>query len=183
MTCPHCNCDFEPTWTANFGSTRTKVTCLHCSKRSFVDLGPLAGLVALWVVLGVSSLAMLIARQLFGMPLCILAPLPVLLLAYPFRELADHKWGSLRPIGELEPPIVAPCAECGSELGVKEMIAHNGLYYCGKCKPILLRKLAEGSSVSAPARPKLPHQVWWFWVCSLLTLLASVLFLAYVLER
>jgi hypothetical protein len=41
-------------------------------------------------------------------------------------------------------PNQAVCAECGGAFNVHNMIAHNGLHVCARCKPIFLQKLAEG---------------------------------------
>jgi hypothetical protein len=132
----------------------------------------------MWTILvGLMFLAIGLVWVSLEFPLGLVLALPVLILLYPFARLADFKWGKLRPLGELQRPTIAACAECKSELGVEGMILHSGLYYCAQCKPILLQKLAEGSKVGShlPFDSALTTRL--FWITILLMLLVMFLFL------
>jgi uncharacterized paraquat-inducible protein A len=53
------------------------------------------------------------------------------------------------------PTDTAYCAECQQVFNVQDMIAHQGLHVCARCKPIFLQKLAEGAKLgSGPGRGK-----------------------------
>ena len=181
MICPHCNREFKPTWTYRYYGPRTKLNCPHCFHSSKVYLSPVAGIVAMWAVLGIFVLLVALARLWVRPPLCLAAALPVAIFMYPFGRLADFKWGKLKPLGELRRPAIATCAECKSELPVEEMVAHNGLFYCGKCKPVLLRKLIQGSEIGSPASQRSAFRTRWFWILIFSMLLASWLFYTYFL--
>jgi hypothetical protein len=116
---------------------------------------------------------MAVTKPWLGLPGCFFTPLLILIFVYPFREFVDHKWGTLQAVGESKTLITAWCIECKSEFRAEQLISHNGCYYCGKCKPILLQKLAEGSIQSAPTHPKNALRTWWFWACILLIVLAA----------
>jgi hypothetical protein len=99
----------------------------------------------------------------------------VIILIYPFGRLADFKWGKLTPVGHREPAAIATCVECNSELSIAEMIGHNGAFYCARCKPMLLQRLAEGVEVGASA-PKVYGCLFRTW-----TLWIFIVFIAYAL--
>jgi hypothetical protein len=125
-----------------------------------------------------------IARIWFDDLWVLLGVLPLVLIAFPAGKIVDSRWGRLRITGVAEPAATAVCEECKSELNVQDMITHNGRWYCGRCKPVFLQKLAEGS---APA-PRAPHKHvlrrWWFWLWIFLVILATWFFVStYVFPR
>jgi hypothetical protein len=131
----------------------------------------------MWTILvGLMFLAIGLVWVSLEFPLGLVLALPVLILLYPFARLADFKWGKLKPLGELQRPTIAACAECKSELGVEGMILHSGLYYCATCKPVLMQKIAEGSKVGATVAYS-GLRARWFWICLVFIVLALWLFL------
>jgi hypothetical protein len=130
----------------------------------------------MWATLGGNCLVFAVAWHLVDPPLCFFAPVPVFIFMYPFYSLGDLKWGTLKPLGELQRPAIAACAECKSELGVEGMILHSGLYYCATCKPVLMQKIAEGSKVGATVAYS-GLRARWFWICLVFIVLALWLFL------
>jgi hypothetical protein len=60
----------------------------------------------------------------------------------------------------IEPLGSAHCAECNSKCDVRDMIVHNGMRYCGKCKPILMQKLAEGVAIGQVSYIPRLHRLW-----------------------
>jgi hypothetical protein len=123
-----------------------------------------------------------LTKPLVGLPMCLFAPILILIVLYPFRQFVDHKWGRLQTVGEPETLTTAWCAECKSEFRAEQLIRHNGRLYCGKCKPIFLQKLIEGSIPSAPVHPRNALRTWWFWACMLLVVLAAWIFVYYSVQ-
>jgi hypothetical protein len=106
---------------------------------------------------------------------CLVGIVPLVILALPVGKAVDRKWGRLRTAGEVEPAAAAAtavCEECKSVSNITEMIVHNGLWYCGRCKPILLQKLVE-TSPRPPVRRKHALRTWWFWFWILFAVLAT----------
>jgi hypothetical protein len=126
---------------------------------------------------------MAITKPWLGFPLCVAAAIPALVLVLPVAKKADYKWGTLTPVGDPVLPKIATCIECKSEFRVEEMVMHNGLFYCGRCKPVLLQKLIEGSEVRAYPSERSSLRTRWFWILILSVLLASWLFWTYFLTR
>jgi len=67
----------------------------------------------------------------------------------------DDKYKQLKAIEGETMSDTAACAECRRVFSVQDMIAHNGLHVCARCKPIFLQKLAEGAKIgSNPSQQK-----------------------------
>ena len=78
--------------------------------------------------------------------------LPSLIVILPLAKFFEDKHKQAIAVEDLAPPEIAPCAECKQVFKVEEMIAHNGIYVCARCKPIFLQKLAEGAEIGAEPR-------------------------------
>ena len=76
--------------------------------------------------------------------------IPGLFVLIPLDRMFDDRFKQLRAIAAEAPSDIAPCVECNRVFDVHNMIAHNGLYVCARCKPVFLQKLAEGALI-APA--------------------------------
>ncbi len=126
-------------------------------------------------------LTVFVVNHWLSFPACLVGILPVILLLFPLGKFVDGRWGILHATGEKEATDVAHCAECKSEFPIEEMITHNGVYCCSRCKPIFLQKLSEGMRLGAPAGRRHPLRTWqvWFWVlfACLLAALTRIYFL------
>jgi hypothetical protein len=182
VKCPHCQHEFELTAARYLKLVRRKFVCPLCSKPSVSDPHPVVASVMMFSGTIIGLLGMAIAKPWLGVPGCIAGAFPLFVLAFPVGIMVDRKWGRLKPVGDLEPAAFAPCAECKSEFSVLEMIAHNSLYYCARCKPVFLQKLAEGAATRPRARSRHPLRTWWYWFWIAFAALATWLFAHYWLN-
>jgi hypothetical protein len=164
VKCPHCHQEFELSWGRYLRLTIHKFACPYCGQRSICDvINPVMGNILMFGGAVIGLLGVAIAKVWLGVPGCIVGVLPLAILALPVGRMADRRWGKLRAVGESEPRESAVCAECKAEFGLEEMVRHNDLYYCGRCKPVFLQKLTEGSINGRRARRKHEFRSWWFW--------------------
>jgi len=105
---------------------------------SFAGVGSLLALVHI----AGEPIWLLLSRQVLGMVMLVAA-------LYGFVDRENPGQTSARTgttMGQ------SHCAECNGLFNVPDMVAHNDVYVCARCKPIFLQKLAEGVKMqSSPA--------------------------------
>jgi hypothetical protein len=182
VKCPHCNHDFELTYDRYWRISFRKFACPNCFRKSiFVPGGPLYFGLLMGFLTTLGLLGVAIANYWLRPPQCAVGLVLMLAPAVPFAKFLVRRLGRLTGIGDPETQGTAICAECRSVVPIEDMIAHNSIYYCAKCKPIFLQKLAEGSAPPFRASPKHFLRAWWFWVYVALVAIACWIFRHYYL--
>jgi len=148
MTCPYCNHTYPLTWARYFKATTGRHICPHCFKSSRTKFRPLTFGILLIVCLVCSIPGAILADRWVGSHWRGLGVPPTLIVLLPLaRWFESHK--KLSPIEGEAPHDTAFCAECQSVFHVQDMIAHQNLHVCARCKPIFLQKLAEGAKIGS----------------------------------
>ena len=148
MTCPYCNYTYSLTWARYFKVFDRRHNCPHCHKPSRTKFRPLGFAILLIVCLVCSIPGAILADRWVGSHWRGLGVPPTLIVLLPLaRWFESHK--KLFPIEGQAPTDTAFCAECQQIFNIQDMIAHQGLHVCARCKPIFLQKLAEGAKIGS----------------------------------
>jgi hypothetical protein len=145
MKCPYCNHTFPLTWPRYFKAPTGRHICPHCSKPAKLKFRLLTFSILVIVCFICSLPGVLLVNRWLGPAWRGLGVLPSLIVLLPLARLFDDKHKELRATEAVAPSDTAPCAECNRVFNVQDMVAHNGLHVCARCKPIFLQKLAEGA--------------------------------------
>ena|SRR5436190_11446752 len=181
MRCPECGHEFELTSARYFKLVRQKFACPGCSRRLVCEANPVVVSIGAFIATILMLLGIAAANLWLPGLWCLIGVLPTVIFFFPAGLILDRKWGKLRSVGELKAADIANCVECKAEFNVQELIAHNGLYYCATCKPILLQKLAEGLTIGR-ARHKHVLRTWWFRLIMLFVILSAWFVARYILN-
>jgi hypothetical protein len=155
MTCPYCNHTFPLTWARYYKEKWGRHTCPRCSKTGRLKFRPLASIIEIIVGLACALPGGLALQYWLGGLWPLLGLIPMLCVILPLDRRIDEKHREFVAIEGEAPTDTAFCAECQQVFNVHDMIAHNGLHVCARCKPIFLQKLAEGAKLgSGPGRGK-----------------------------
>ena len=147
MQCPYCQHSYALTWQLYFKAPTGRHVCPNCSKPFNMKFRVLTFSILLIVCLVFSLPGAMAADRWLGRAWRGLGVLPSLLVIIPLARYFEDKHKQSIPIEDATPRETAPCAECGQVFKVNEMIAHNAIHVCARCKPIFLQKLAEGAKI------------------------------------
>jgi len=178
MTCPYCNHTFPLTWRRYFKENGRRHVCPRCFKTSRTEFRLLTFVIVL-IVYSTCTLpgVILLKRSLGPGWWCLLPLVPALFVIFPLGKMFENR-KELKPIDGEAPSDTAFCAECSGVFQVQDMIAHNVLHVCARCKPIFLQKLAEGAKMGSTPATELGRTrlvPLWFWLLLGIVALAAII--------
>ena len=178
MKCPYCEHTFPLTWERYFKSPWGRHVCPRCSKPSRLKFRLLTAVIELIVGLLCAAPVAIVFQHWLGGYWALLGAIPTMLVTLPLDRMFDDKYKHLRPIEGEALSDTAACVECKRVFNVRDMVAHNGLHVCARCKPIFLQKIAEGAKLApagTAARERTRLVPVWFWVLLLVVVLAAMI--------
>jgi hypothetical protein len=155
MICPYCLHKFPLTWRRYFKSTFGRHVCPACAKVSRLPFKYSHFFFLLVVGLICAAPGTAVLLYLTSDFWAVFGIIPTILIVLPLDMLLDAKFKQLQKVeGEEQPSETASCGECNGTFAKRDLIAHQGVFICARCKPVFLQKLAEGAPIGLSRNSK-----------------------------